>query len=206
MVFSGSKSIDITVESVENIVGTKPVAQGSFSSGPGTVFQWADGLEILTRTQGPNVHRVEVKKNAPSGPDFGAVVDHLIKLLPLASDQTPVSVGLNYGAIVLDQDGRANSKLNSLFRMPNVAEFVGFKSASVGEAKFTTKMLGGKMVITASAATLASVDGMPGLLLTTNLTTKAEASDIVIESLAVSRLAKFERYLNRLFGRIRRIN
>ena len=204
VVFAGTEPVELTSDAVTKIVGRDPMAHGNFAADSGDIFQWDDGLAILSRSQGPNLSRLEVKSDAPVRPDMAGLVNHLLHVLPLAKGRKSVMVGLNYKVVILDHLGVAREQFRSLFDEEKVGKYVGYKSTVVGEAKFVTNVLNGKMIITIGEAAFGVEGAIPGIVINSNLTNLVNSRKAAIDSLAKERLGKYESYLNRLVGRIQR--
>ena len=135
LLLHGSQPPELNKDVVAAAAGRPP---SNHFTDPTTGSGWIwknERLIVLSRIQGPDRTRLEVKQELPLEIDFGRVQSVMVELLHAAAGRPTHSVGINYGMAVLDYTGAGTAAVNGLIDRGATKAWLGATASAAPELK-----------------------------------------------------------------------
>lgn len=201
VVFESEHYVQIPEVAIAEIVGSEPAGTAQLGD-LGSAFAWADGLEITSRQQAPNLCRLEVKQNIPAEIEHSRFKPIMSGLMREAGDLKFDSVGVNSMVTILDSAGVQNPVFAKLVDQDIAGKITGRQRTNIDGAKLSIKSLSGTLKISITLGQMVGQGRMTGLAVNFNHSTPIDESMTIEAALDDGRLTKISRLMGQTVKRI----
>jgi len=171
----------------------------------GFLTQWADGLSLISRTQGPDRQRLETRAQGPDWPGYEGSKVLLTELLAEhTTDRTAVTFGVNSTMSLLGPRELIRSQLSKYFESDSISTLLRRKHLFYGETSFGADVLDSRLTVKLTPSTLLGRGEFGMLVVDTNFSRPVEPGKELLEYISDDKLKKYSDYANALFSRFER--
>lgn len=207
LLLHGSEPLQLDKDIVAAAAG-RPPSNHFTDPTAGTGWIWKnERLVALSRVQGPDRTRLEVKQELPPEIDFSRIQSVTLELLHAAAGRPTHSVGINYGVAVLDYTGGGATALAGLVDRGATKAWLGATASAATEVKlvfpFSRNKLRGERNVQFRLGQMAGVTA--SIVVDVNYSIETPTRPDALRALSNEMIDQVTTDLRRLAGRISRV-